>query len=639
MEYRDSRRKPVRLGEAIGRGGEATIYKVVGQQSLLAKVYERTPRNEYARKLVWMRDHPPNDPTTGQQHASLAWPVDLLFDPKGQLSGYLMPYIERAVSLLDVFNPRQCARILPEFNRRYLHRTARNISAALGALHARGYVVGDLNESNILVTPRALVTLIDTDSFQVREPSPAGGIVHTCPVARLEYTPPELQGKSLQNTERSPEQDAFGLGVLIYQLLMNGNHPFRAQWMGTNEPPPLEERIRQGCFPYRNPPICPVRPPPNTPSLDILHPVIANLILRCFIDGHRDPRQRPTPEQWEHAMGEAEDSLVTCRNGHYYSNHLSDCPVCNPRSPGTQIPLPAVDRLQKSSQPAVVNPASASQAQAGSKSTPGSSRISNPAQMPTASLPSPVSNFLGGWAARLRIHTHPSKPARSTAFRSARGYTRFNRQGLLDSLKKGALLGAGMGSLCGALLAVLTWSINQTLHWSPLLAAGAVMAAAWRSRQIGLGFSYTVLRTVGWELVIKTGLAIALAAAGMFIGWLIAPIFQAVGIGGFMGGFSGWLIGDAIWNNKPHIRWDLIGAGTIILLFGWLAYLGGTWLGESWVGQASGKLIAALATWADGQNINRLWISASAGLLGGCIGGALAGSLTESLAEVIGFRK
>ena len=34
--------------------------------------------------------------------------------------------------------------------------------------HVRGYVVGDVNESNILVTPTALVTLgMDTDSFQV----------------------------------------------------------------------------------------------------------------------------------------------------------------------------------------------------------------------------------------------------------------------------------------------------------------------------------------------------------------------------------------------------------------------------------------------------------------------------------------
>ena len=53
----------------------------------------------------------------------------------------------------------------------------------------------------------------------------------------------------------------IGLAVLIYQLLMEGNHPFRAQWLGSGEPPPLEERIRLGCFPYRQTPVCPVAPP------------------------------------------------------------------------------------------------------------------------------------------------------------------------------------------------------------------------------------------------------------------------------------------------------------------------------------------------------------------------------------------
>jgi serine/threonine protein kinase len=636
MEYRNSRRKPVLLGEAIGRGGEATIYKVAGQAGMLAKLYERPPRSEYARKLVWMRDHPPLDPTAAQQHASLAWPVDLLFNPRGQLAGYLMPYIEKAVSLLDVFNPRQCAKVLPEFNRRYLHRAARNLAAALGALHARGYVVGDLNESNILVTPRALVTMIDTDSFQVREPGPSGGLVHTCPVARLEYTPPELQGKSLQNTERFPEQDAFGLGVLIYQLLMNGNHPFRALWLGAGEPPPLEERIRQGCFPFRNPPTCPVAPPQNTPNLDLLHPAVADLVLRCFVDGHRNPRKRPTPDLWERAIGVAEDNLVACRNGHYYSNHLSECPVCYPRWSGRQIPLPAVRSSLTSSLASpsrTVAPAPLPPSQSGS---PGgvAGKNPSPSHAGAVSPSTPLHNFLEriqswmvtriGWRTSTQFH---------------RRSTRFTRQTLLESLWKGALLGSAAGALGSGLLAVLVWSIGQGLSWRPLLTAGAILAAVWRSQQIGRGLSYTVLRTVGWEAVLKASLTFILAGAGMFIGWVIMPVFQAVGIGALMGGFSGWLIGDSVWNYNPRIHWDRVGAGAIVLLFAWLAYLGGNWIGESWLGQSSAKWITALATWADGQGIDRLWISAVAGALGGGFAGALAGGLIEVLAEFFGFRK
>ena len=642
MNFRNSRRKPVQTGEAIGHGGEATIYKVIGQPKLLAKLYDRPPRKEYARKLVWMRDHPPQDPTAIQQHASLAWPVDLLFNNNGQLSGYLMPYIEHAVPLLDVFNPRRCSEVLPEFNRRYLHRTARNLASALGALHACGYVVGDINESNILVTPRALVTMIDTDSFQVQESGPSGAVVHTCPVARLEYTPPELQGKSLQNTQRSPEQDAFGLGVVIYQLLMAGNHPFRAQWLGTADPPPLEERIRRGCFPFRSPPICPVAPPPLTPGLDILYPAVARLVLRCFIDGHRRPQQRPSPPEWEQALGEAEDNLTVCQNGHYYSNHLSTCPVCNPRFPGRQIPLPALADPRKMGEipPPRTAPSSKPSSARGSSAKTGSGKPSSvPLPAPIVSQPTSALTPLLGKLSRLSVPGALYTPFRRSPSFFLRRAGGISRGTILESLGKGALLGAGIGALGGGLFAVLTWGIRQELLWSPLIITGAILAAAWRSLQIGLGFSYTILRTVGWETVLKIILTLILACSGGFVGWLLASSLLGLVIGGLMGAMGGWLLGDALWNRSPRFRWDLVGAGVVVVLVVWLMYLGSAWLSANWPGQFSGRLITALAAWMDSHQISRFWISALVGILGGGGGGALAGSLVETVAELLGFKK
>ena len=185
---------------------------------------------------------------------------------------------------------------------------------------------------------------------------------------------------------------------------------------------------------------------------------------------------------------------------------------------------------------------------------------------------------------------------------------------------------------------MLTWGISRDLQWSPLLAIGACAAAAWRSRQIGLGFSYTIVRTVGWGAALKAGFGIAMAILGMVIGGRIALSLQALGLGGLAGGLGGWLLGDVLWNRKAHIRWDLVGTGAVILLFGWLGYLGGVSLGGSWFGQFSSKLITSLAAWAEGQQLNRLWISALVGVIGGGGGGGLAGGLTECLAELLGFR-
>ncbi len=329
----DREGKPVTLGPPVGRGGEAVVYSLPGSPEWIAKVYEPAPHPNYPAKLAWMLSHPPVNPTAALGHHSLAWPAALLYDEGHHLAGYMMPYIKGAAPILVVFNPRRRHEALPRFDSRYLHRTACNLAIAIGALHQSNYVVGDLNESNILVRSSALVSLIDSDSFQVQVPNGSQMITYACPVAKPEYTPPELQGKPLSNIVRTPEQDAFGLGVLIFQLLMQGNHPFRAQWLGKGDPPPIEERIAIGGFPYTTTPGVPVRPPKYAPDLDVLHPAITELIRRCFIDGHQNPSQRPGASAWAAAIGEAEKSLVPCSNGHVYSDHLRACPVCHAGRP------------------------------------------------------------------------------------------------------------------------------------------------------------------------------------------------------------------------------------------------------------------------------------------------------------------
>jgi len=332
MELINRAGKIVRLGDEVGQGGEATVYQVRDHPDRLAKIYTRGPRPDYPNKLTWMVEHPPANPTQSLRHPSLAWPEDLLYLRDRKLAGYEMAFIKGSVPILQVFNPRLRHAILPRFNWRYLHRVARNLAAALGALHAADYVIGDLNESNVLVTPHALVTLIDTDSFQVKAERNGKPVHHYCPVGKLEYTPPELHGGPLENILRMKEQDAFGLAVLIFQLLMEGNHPFRAQWLGSGEPPPLEARIAQGGFPYMANPPLPVNPPSSAPNLNHLHPSLAHLFRRAFIDGHRDPCLRPSPEAWERAIASAEKSLITCSAGHIYSGHLPGCPICRPRN-------------------------------------------------------------------------------------------------------------------------------------------------------------------------------------------------------------------------------------------------------------------------------------------------------------------
>jgi DNA-binding helix-hairpin-helix protein with protein kinase domain len=206
----------------IGEGGEARVYSVL-KLGLAAKIYHR-PLDQHRRKLTAMVANPPSDPTATSGHVSIAWPRDLLLDAQGGFAGYVMPLVGGMKPLINYYVPKLRRRERPLFDYFYLVTTALNVSSVVKALHDRGYVIGDVNESNILVAETALATIVDTDSFQA--PDVASGIMHRSLVGKVEFTPPELQGKDFKLVDRTREHDQFGLGVVLFQLLMEGTHPF-----------------------------------------------------------------------------------------------------------------------------------------------------------------------------------------------------------------------------------------------------------------------------------------------------------------------------------------------------------------------------------------------------------------------------
>jgi DNA-binding helix-hairpin-helix protein with protein kinase domain len=272
-------------GDPLGRGGEAAIYGVPGRPAVFAKVYHK-PSGERAEKLAAMLAAPPNDPMAPTGHPSIAWPtVRLLAAGANLVVGYLMPRIEHGRLAIEFYNPRMRLQLCPLFHFRYLVRSAHNLAAAVRAVHERGYVVGDLNESNVLVTNQALVSLVDTDSFQVQTP----GRLFRCHVGKPEYTPPELQNTRFTEVDRLPEHDAFGLAVLIFQFLMQGTHPFAGAQVGEGEAGSIPRRIAAGHWPYALSRVVPVQPSPHAPAWEILPPTVQALLRRAFEDGHEQP--------------------------------------------------------------------------------------------------------------------------------------------------------------------------------------------------------------------------------------------------------------------------------------------------------------------------------------------------------------
>ena len=321
---RHSNNQPVSLTKQIADSGEGKVWET-NIKGYLAKIYH-DPTPARIAKLKVMLANPPADPMLNHNHVSIAWVSDLLKDNNGKYLGFLMPAIKNSKQLSSICNPKRRKKVAPGFNWYYLHVTALNAAWIIQSIHAKGYVLGDIKLENILVNPRAMTAVIDTDSFQVRDSQ--SNQVYRCTVGSEGFTPPELLGKDFDTTNQTEIHDRFRLAVLIHYLLF-GEHPFSAgQWTGVGEYPEQTELIKQGYwYGSHN---SPIRETVNTIPLGVLHPELKRFFLQCFNDGHTQPHLRPCAKDWHNALETAVNQLTVCSriDGHHYSKHCGSCYWC-----------------------------------------------------------------------------------------------------------------------------------------------------------------------------------------------------------------------------------------------------------------------------------------------------------------------
>ncbi len=348
----------LRSSEILASGGEGSVYLPARFPDQAAKIYH-SPSDDIAAKLRLMIANPPRIPQAEDGRIAIAWPEDVLLEPchPYRVVGFLMRQVSGNPSI-EYYSPLRRPHTAPLFNYEHLLATARNLARAVEICHGQRYAIGDINESNALVTDTASVALIDTDSFQVIDRS--NGNVYRSPVGKPEYTPAELQGHQFDSIDRSQDHDVFGLAVIIYQLLTEGGHPFTGIYTGQGDPPPLESRIAAGHFPHSAIRAVPYAPSPIAPRWDALHPSLRDRFLQCFDNGYDSPETRPTAHEWVQTLEDALVALASCaRNSqHWYFDHLSDCPWCDRarrmghRDPFAPLP-PGIRPAQPSVQPSV----------------------------------------------------------------------------------------------------------------------------------------------------------------------------------------------------------------------------------------------------------------------------------------------
>lgn len=331
----DLKGNEIELKSTGKRGGEGTIYGIVGNSSSCAKIYHRQKVTaELHQKILSMVNNPPDDPSPNVRHRSIGWPEDVLYSDSARtwFVGYTMPLIDTKTfkEAHKYFDPSDRLKIFGgSFTWQHLFTAAFNIVSAVAALHQKGHRIGDLRETNILVSPSALVSIIDCDSFQVKDS--ASAITYFTRVGSGEYLPPELMGADFKTEDYDRYySDLFALGIIVFKFLANGVHPYQARGPLVDDAPSPEQKIKKGYFPYATD-IRDIKPPSYALPYYIIPPSIRDLFYRCFVEGHADPLMRPAAIEWFNALKAEGVKLRQCSENeyHWYGSHLSSCPWCN----------------------------------------------------------------------------------------------------------------------------------------------------------------------------------------------------------------------------------------------------------------------------------------------------------------------
>lgn len=310
--------RPEALGTRIGKGGEGEVFALQSRPDSAVKIYKdalRSQREPKVRAMVEGRLATTTD--------LVAFPVEVVTDLRGVFLGFSMRLVKGYQPIHELYSPKSRKQYFPKADYRFLVRTALNVSRAVGKVHQAGCVIGDLNHSGVLVAHDATVSVIDADSFQFAHE----GRAYACVVGVPDFTPPELQGRSLASVTRTAAHDHFGLAVAIFNLLAMGKHPYAGRFAGGDLS--IAEAIAQNRFAYSSSRKNETRtaPPPGAVSLQDFPTSISQAFEAAF---GLEPAMRPDATQWVAVLKELEASLSHCTavKTHYYPSAAGKCVWC-----------------------------------------------------------------------------------------------------------------------------------------------------------------------------------------------------------------------------------------------------------------------------------------------------------------------
>ena len=317
-------------GQPFAKGGEGEIYNILNMPGYVIKAYkDAESAREREGKLLAMVSAKPDE----AQLKQIAWPLDVVYTNGGHFVGFVMEKLDISDDLNVVYEYGPTSKYATEPWRKKII-IARNLCAVMNSIHEAGHIIGDFNPKNISVnTQTGRITMLDTDSYHIMDGK------FRCMVGMPDYLPPEVQKKMKKPglaeamlPTFTKESDRFALAIHIFQLLMNGVHPFATASLPGYENLPmlsLSENIMRGncAFVTR---VKGKTVPRFAPPIATLPKRLYRLFKRAFTVGMKKPSARPSIADWYKALEGLEVNLRTCNRIPYHEYHRSQkkCPWC-----------------------------------------------------------------------------------------------------------------------------------------------------------------------------------------------------------------------------------------------------------------------------------------------------------------------
>lgn len=312
------------LGRLLGEGAAGKVYSVPARPGKAAKLYHPDKLGAAAEaKIEAMLARPPKLPPVmheGVAYPQIAWPEEKLYNEAGGFIGFLMPEIDfgRSTSLVNLLqkSSRRAEGISDYYGYRVL--VARNLASVFAQLHSVGHHMIDMKPANLRFYPSlSWMAVVDADGFSI------AGKTKRIAADQLsdEYIAPESWQE--KPAALGVEQDLFALGVIIFQLLNNGLHPFAGSGRVKGQATDLQGRILAGLYSYGLEPVSGA-----APAAASIHKTFRRS-TRMLFDRAFSGQDRPDAASWRDHLDGLVGMLIPCEAKPLEHAHFgSGCGFC-----------------------------------------------------------------------------------------------------------------------------------------------------------------------------------------------------------------------------------------------------------------------------------------------------------------------